>query len=67
LHSFLGKSRLELQSILGRDPGKIFSKLQKHMKTVQTVSDILEKALTMVRKDELITIEKMEQAQANSF
>jgi hypothetical protein len=56
-HSFLGKSRQQLHELLGREPGKIFSKLQKHMKTVDMVKDILEKALRRLAHNErLITL-----------
>ena len=56
-HSFLGQSRGQLQTILGREPGKIFSKLQKHQKTVDKTLGILEKALRASKAKEWVTVD----------
>lgn len=66
--SLLGKSRSQLQTILDREPGKIFSKIQKHMRTVENVRSALSIALKKLGKQEkLITLQQMETAQASSF
>jgi hypothetical protein len=48
--SLLGKSRAQLQTILDREPGKIFSKIQKHMRTVENVRSALSIALKKLSK-----------------
>ena len=64
-HSFLGKSRHELHLILDREPGKIFSKIQKHMRTVDIVRDMLQQALSDSK--ERVTVSQMEAAKASAF
>jgi hypothetical protein len=67
-NSLMGKSRQQLHSLLGRAPGKIFSKIQKHMRTVEHVKSVLTIALKKIgKRDELITLNQLETAQANSF